>query len=173
MILRSLMYLNKYFAVLISFAFPLQNQGEDVVLVLLKRTCTSRYVVYWNGSLLVINGLLLVFGAFLAWETRKVTVPALNDSKYIGGYTLLRHWEKQTRTIWQTHLFRTHMPVLLYKNLHEFMKHTCILTQRQQSNSNMLRTHTCTLMSTQAKIKTQVHSLTTFYYYCDNRIFVL
>ena len=29
-------------------------------------------------------GLLLLFGAFLAFETRKVTVPALNDSKFIG-----------------------------------------------------------------------------------------
>ncbi|XP_063956536.1 gamma-aminobutyric acid type B receptor subunit 1-like isoform X1 [Lytechinus pictus] len=61
-----------------------QNQDEDVVLVLLRRTCTSHFVVYWNGSLFVLNGLLLIFGAFLAWETRKVTVPALNDSKYIG-----------------------------------------------------------------------------------------
>jgi len=25
-----------------------------------------------------------VFGCFLAWETREVTIPALNDSKYIG-----------------------------------------------------------------------------------------
>ena len=28
--------------------------------------------------------LLLMFGAFLAWETRKVYMPALNDSKQIG-----------------------------------------------------------------------------------------
>jgi hypothetical protein len=25
-----------------------------------------------------------VFGAFLAWETRNVQIPALNDSKYVG-----------------------------------------------------------------------------------------
>ena len=36
------------------------------------------FVVY------LIAGLLLLFGAFLAFETRKVTVPALNDSKFIG-----------------------------------------------------------------------------------------
>ena len=29
-------------------------------------------------------GLLLLFGAYLAWETRKVHIPALNDSKMIG-----------------------------------------------------------------------------------------
>ena len=28
--------------------------------------------------------LFQVFGCFLAWETRQVTIPALNDSKYIG-----------------------------------------------------------------------------------------
>jgi hypothetical protein len=26
----------------------------------------------------------MLFGCFLAWETRAVNVPALNDSKYIG-----------------------------------------------------------------------------------------
>ena len=25
-----------------------------------------------------------LFGAFLAWETRQVQIPALNDSKYVG-----------------------------------------------------------------------------------------
>ena len=28
--------------------------------------------------------LLQLFGAFLAWETRQVQIPALNDSKYVG-----------------------------------------------------------------------------------------
>lgn len=28
--------------------------------------------------------LLQIFGAFLAWETRHVSIPALNDSKYVG-----------------------------------------------------------------------------------------
>lgn len=27
---------------------------------------------------------MLAFGAFMAWETRNVTVPALNDSRHIG-----------------------------------------------------------------------------------------
>ena len=36
------------------------------------------------GTLFIVNGLLLVFGAFLAWETRKITMSALNDSKLIG-----------------------------------------------------------------------------------------
>ena len=34
--------------------------------------------------LFAYKGILLLFGLFLAWETRDVTIPALNDSKYIG-----------------------------------------------------------------------------------------
>ena len=33
--------------------------------------------------LFAYKGILLLFGLFLAWETRNVTIPALNDSKYI------------------------------------------------------------------------------------------
>ena len=36
------------------------------------------------AGLLVYKGILVLFGLFLAWETRNVTIPALNDSKYIG-----------------------------------------------------------------------------------------
>ena len=36
------------------------------------------------GALYGYKGILLLFGVFLAWETRNVTIPALNDSKYIG-----------------------------------------------------------------------------------------
>ena len=31
-----------------------------------------------------VTFLLQLFGAFLAWETRSVQIPALNDSKYVG-----------------------------------------------------------------------------------------
>ena len=31
-----------------------------------------------------IAALLLLFGSFFAWETRKVQIEALNDSKHIG-----------------------------------------------------------------------------------------
>ena len=30
------------------------------------------------------KGLMLVFGVYMAWSTRRVKIPALNDSKYIG-----------------------------------------------------------------------------------------
>lgn len=32
------------------------------------------------------KGILLVFGLFLAWETRKVKIAALNDSHHIGKF---------------------------------------------------------------------------------------
>lgn len=35
-------------------------------------------------TLLVFFFLFQIFGAFLAWETRHVSIPALNDSKYVG-----------------------------------------------------------------------------------------
>ena len=47
--------------------------------------CNGEHEGYWYASLYIYKGLLLVFGAFLAWETRKVKVAALNDSTYIGA----------------------------------------------------------------------------------------
>ncbi|XP_072048302.1 gamma-aminobutyric acid type B receptor subunit 2-like [Amphiura filiformis] len=46
--------------------------------------CESDYIIYWLLALYIYKGLLLIFGAFLAWETRKVNIAALNDSKFIG-----------------------------------------------------------------------------------------
>ncbi|XP_072027770.1 gamma-aminobutyric acid type B receptor subunit 1-like [Amphiura filiformis] len=57
---------------------------EDVVIIPIHISCESVNQIYFEGTLLGIKGLLLIFGAFLSYETRKVTVPALNDSKYIG-----------------------------------------------------------------------------------------
>ncbi|XP_070534990.1 gamma-aminobutyric acid type B receptor subunit 2-like [Ptychodera flava] len=57
---------------------------SDIVLIPIWITCDSRKAIYWLGALYAVKGILLIFGAFLAWETRNVTVVALNDSKYIG-----------------------------------------------------------------------------------------
>ena len=46
--------------------------------------CTQQYVAWFRGSVYAYKGILLLFGLFLAWETRNVTIAALNDSKYIG-----------------------------------------------------------------------------------------
>ncbi|XP_052762189.1 gamma-aminobutyric acid type B receptor subunit 2-like [Mya arenaria] len=47
--------------------------------------CYNEKQMYWLVTLYVYKGLLLAFGTFLAWETRHVTIPELNDSKYIGA----------------------------------------------------------------------------------------
>ncbi|GLG95158.1 Uncharacterized protein GBIM_02197, partial [Gryllus bimaculatus] len=46
--------------------------------------CRSQYTPGWLGALYVYKGLLLVVGVYMAWETRHVKIPALNDSQYIG-----------------------------------------------------------------------------------------
>ncbi|XP_046649473.1 gamma-aminobutyric acid type B receptor subunit 2-like isoform X2 [Daphnia pulicaria] len=46
--------------------------------------CRSNRSSMWLGILYVKKGLLLVAGVYMAWETRKVAIPALNDSPYIG-----------------------------------------------------------------------------------------
>ncbi|XP_072048110.1 gamma-aminobutyric acid type B receptor subunit 2-like [Amphiura filiformis] len=46
--------------------------------------CTSDNVIFWLLPLYAYKGLLLIFGTFLVWETRKVKIPALNDSKLVG-----------------------------------------------------------------------------------------
>uniref|UniRef100_A0A0R3RG66 Gamma-aminobutyric acid type B receptor subunit 2 n=1 Tax=Elaeophora elaphi TaxID=1147741 RepID=A0A0R3RG66_9BILA len=46
--------------------------------------CRSDNSVIFEAIILGIKGLLMLLGCFLAWETRQVNVPALNDSKYIG-----------------------------------------------------------------------------------------
>ncbi|KAJ8044805.1 Gamma-aminobutyric acid type B receptor subunit 1 [Holothuria leucospilota] len=56
-----------------------QEIGQPYILY-----CTSNNILYWQAALYTYKGLLLIFGVFLAWETRKVTIPALNDSKLIG-----------------------------------------------------------------------------------------
>ncbi|VDD92318.1 unnamed protein product [Enterobius vermicularis] len=46
--------------------------------------CYSGDSFVFQTILLAAKGLLMILGCFLAWETRHVNVPALNDSKYIG-----------------------------------------------------------------------------------------
>lgn len=46
--------------------------------------CRSQHTQSWLGALYAYKGLLLVVGVYMAWETRHVKIPALNDSQYIG-----------------------------------------------------------------------------------------
>uniref|UniRef100_T1HAH4 G_PROTEIN_RECEP_F3_4 domain-containing protein n=1 Tax=Rhodnius prolixus TaxID=13249 RepID=T1HAH4_RHOPR len=46
--------------------------------------CASHFIHSWLGVLYIYKGLLLIVGVYMAWETRHVKIPALNDSQYIG-----------------------------------------------------------------------------------------
>ncbi|XP_072946009.1 uncharacterized protein GABA-B-R2 [Epargyreus clarus] len=58
--------------------------SEDIVIVQENEYCQSENMSIFIGIIYAYKGLLLIFGAFLAWETRHVSIPALNDSKHIG-----------------------------------------------------------------------------------------
>ncbi|KAL5006196.1 hypothetical protein ScPMuIL_015002 [Solemya velum] len=60
------------------------DADEDVVITTIYTNCYNKNQVYWYAAIYIYKGLLLVFGTFLAWETRMVQIPALNDSKLIG-----------------------------------------------------------------------------------------
>ncbi|XP_077989916.1 gamma-aminobutyric acid type B receptor subunit 2-like [Glandiceps talaboti] len=47
-------------------------------------SCSSEYLWVWLGALYGQKGLLLLFGCFLAHETRNIQVDGLNDSRQIG-----------------------------------------------------------------------------------------
>ncbi|CAH0731454.1 unnamed protein product, partial [Brenthis ino] len=64
-------------------AYP-HPTSEDIVIVQENEYCQSERMPIFIGVIYAYKGLLLVFGAFLAWETRHVSIPALNDSKHIG-----------------------------------------------------------------------------------------
>ncbi|KAH8375112.1 hypothetical protein KR200_000318 [Drosophila serrata] len=64
---------------------PRHHENIDDVLVIPENEyCQSEHMTIFVSIIYAYKGLLLVFGAFLAWETRHVSIPALNDSKHIG-----------------------------------------------------------------------------------------
>ena len=69
------------------FSLPISqasDNDEDLLIISQLTTCHSTHMEKWTGALYAYKGLLLVFGVYMAWETRHVKIPALNDSQYIG-----------------------------------------------------------------------------------------
>uniref|UniRef100_A0A8D8VC27 Gamma-aminobutyric acid type B receptor subunit 2 n=1 Tax=Cacopsylla melanoneura TaxID=428564 RepID=A0A8D8VC27_9HEMI len=58
--------------------------SEDIQIVPEIEYCQSERMGVFLSTIYAYKGLLMMFGAFLAWETRHVSIPALNDSKYVG-----------------------------------------------------------------------------------------
>ena len=46
--------------------------------------CTSEKLALWLTLIYVYKGIMLLYGLFLAYETRNVVYPHLNDSRVIG-----------------------------------------------------------------------------------------
>jgi hypothetical protein len=59
-------------------------EEEDILYVYQTTQCGSIHMEKWLSGFYAFKGLLLLFGSYMAWETRNVTIPALNDSRYIG-----------------------------------------------------------------------------------------
>ena len=49
--------------------------------------CAMNNTYVWLLLVYGFKGILLILGLFLAWETRKVKIAALNDSHHIGKST--------------------------------------------------------------------------------------
>ncbi|XP_022094222.1 gamma-aminobutyric acid type B receptor subunit 2-like isoform X2 [Acanthaster planci] len=63
----------------------MDTSGRDVMIIPVMETCVSANMTIWLAVIYIYKGVLMIFGLFLAWETRHVSIPALNDSKYIGS----------------------------------------------------------------------------------------
>ncbi|CAF1417069.1 unnamed protein product [Didymodactylos carnosus] len=57
---------------------------QDIEIVPYREDCRSFNLPLWFVLVVLYKGLLMIYGSFLAWKTRHVSIPALNDSKYIG-----------------------------------------------------------------------------------------
>lgn len=58
------------------------NMGDDIIVELRIEYCQANF--YWYYLIFCYKGLLLVFGLFLAYETRSVKLRQLSDSKLVG-----------------------------------------------------------------------------------------
>ncbi|XP_066923394.1 gamma-aminobutyric acid type B receptor subunit 2-like [Clytia hemisphaerica] len=58
--------------------------SEDIILKTIINRCTSDHQNWFLGAMFFYKGLLMLFGLFLAYETKNIKVESINDSKYIG-----------------------------------------------------------------------------------------
>ncbi|XP_051926540.1 gamma-aminobutyric acid type B receptor subunit 2 isoform X3 [Hippocampus zosterae] len=66
------------------YSLEADPHDRDIAIRPFLEHCESTHMTIWLGIVYAYKGLLMLFGCFLAWETRNVSIPALNDSKYIG-----------------------------------------------------------------------------------------
>ncbi|XP_078368681.1 gamma-aminobutyric acid type B receptor subunit 1-like [Oculina patagonica] len=62
-----------------------KNPDEPYVITIpTLNACTAKYLTVWLALIYVYKGILLLYGLFLAYETRNVVYAHLNDSRVIG-----------------------------------------------------------------------------------------
>ena len=57
---------------------------QDGDLPVIVSVCTSDESLKWLIALFIYKGIILMFGVFVAFETRKVKIVSLNESRFIG-----------------------------------------------------------------------------------------
>jgi len=70
-------------------SFSINNQAnvtDDSITTHYFQRCKSKHHLHFLVAIMIEKGSLLILGIFLAWETRKVNIPVLNDSRYIGKF---------------------------------------------------------------------------------------
>ncbi|KAH9508640.1 hypothetical protein Btru_049494 [Bulinus truncatus] len=60
------------------------DHNNDVEYINQYQRCDSKYRIHFMFIILAIQGIVILFGTFLAFQTRKVTCPELNDSRWIA-----------------------------------------------------------------------------------------
>ena len=63
-----------------------EDKIRDVSTIPYIHKCKCDNQLYFFAAVYGYKGLLVIFGLFLAWETRNVNLAVLNDSKYIGMF---------------------------------------------------------------------------------------
>ncbi|GIX98886.1 gamma-aminobutyric acid type B receptor subunit 2 [Caerostris darwini] len=69
---------------LVSLFTQVSDDDRNIMYLYLREQCSSTHMVKWLGTLYIYKGFLLGIGSYMAWVTRGVKVPALNDSHHIG-----------------------------------------------------------------------------------------
>ncbi|XP_070547652.1 gamma-aminobutyric acid type B receptor subunit 2-like [Ptychodera flava] len=64
--------------------FDETNPELEIYLVPEISYCSSRHSLYFSIALYCYKAVILLWGVFLAWETRRVSLAQLNDSTYIA-----------------------------------------------------------------------------------------
>ena len=64
--------------------FKQLSDDRDCEIIPCREECSGPHFTVWLVTFYAFHSLMLVFGLFLAFETRKVTISVLNDSRFIG-----------------------------------------------------------------------------------------